>query len=132
MDHNSSQQNSTRSQRLLGHTCYVKPKAAANQWRGGASRTLIKNVLKTEKDPAKALVSYKATPLENGYSPAQMLFGRKIQTTVPVFHDQLKPSWPGLQELREHEQESKIVQTKSYNIARRCTKLAAPCSNAGR
>ena len=66
------------SKDYLVHTCDVKPKAAASQWRGGASRTLIKNALKKEKDPAKALVSYKATPLENGYSPAQMLFGRKI------------------------------------------------------
>ena len=96
---------------LLVHTCDVKSKAAASQWRGGASRTLIKNALKKEKDPAKALVSCKATPLENGYSPAQILilFGRKIRTTVTVFPDQLKPTWPGLQELCEHEQESKIV-----------------------
>ena len=77
---------------LLVHICDVEPKAAKGQWRGGASRTLIKNVLKKEKDPAKALVSYKATPLENGYSPAQMLFGRKIQTTFPVFSHQLRPS----------------------------------------
>ena len=114
------------SKDYLVHTCDVKPKAAASQWRGGASRTLIKNALKKEKDPAKALVSYKATPLENGYSPAQMLFGRKIRTTVPVFPDQLKPSWPGLQELREHEQESKIVQTKRYYETHRCTELPAP------
>ena len=98
---------------LLVHTCDVKPKAAASQWRGGASRTLKKNALKKEKDPAKALVSYKATPLENGYSPAQILilFGRKIRNTVPVFPDQLKSTWPGLQELCEHKQESEIVQT---------------------
>ena len=88
--------------------------------------TLIKNALEKEKDPAKDLVSYKASPLENGYSPAQMLFGRKIRTTVPVFPDQLKPSWPGLQELCEHEQESKIVQTKRYYVTHRCTELPAP------
>ena len=85
----------------------------------------IKNALKKEKDPAKALVSYRATPLENGYSPAEMLFGRKIRTTVPVFPDQLKPSWPGLQELREDEQESKLVQTKCYNVSHQCTELPA-------
>ena len=86
----------------------------------------IKNALKKEKDPAKALISYRATPLENGYSPAEMLFGSKIRTTVPVFPDQLKPSWPSLQELREHEQESKIAQKKRYNVGRRCTELPAP------
>lgn len=85
----------------------------------------IKNALKKEKDPAKALMSYRATPQENGYSPAEMLFGRKIRTTVPVFPDQLKPSWPGLKQLHEHEQESKIVQTKRYNVSHWCTKLPA-------
>ena len=70
-------------------------------------------------------MSYRATPLENGYSPAEMLFGRKIGTTIPVFPDKLKPSWPGLQELCEHEQESKLVQTKRYNVSHRCTKPPA-------
>ena len=54
-----------------------------------------------------------------------------MRTTVPVFPDQVKPSWPGLQELREHEQESKIVQTKRYNVAHRCTELPAPKPGGG-
>ena len=54
-----------------------------------------------------------------------MLFGRKIRTTVLVFPDQLKPSWPGFQELREHEQESKIIQTQRYDVSHRCTELPA-------
>ena len=75
-------------------------------------------------------MSYKVTPLESGYSPAQMLFGRKIRSTVPVFPDQLTRTWPGLQELREHEQESKIAQTKRYNVTHRCTELPAPKTGA--
>ena len=78
-----------------------------SQANGEAERAVvetIKNALEKEKDPGKALMSYRATPLENGYSPAEMLFGRKIRTTVPVFPDQLKASWPRLQEVREHEQ----------------------------
>ena len=123
MGHNSSQRNSTSSQRITRSHMWRQAKSCHSPM-AMASRTLIKNALKKEKDPAKALVSYKATPLENGYSPAQMLFGRK--TTVPVFPDQLKPSWPGLQELCERERESKIVQTKRYNVTHRCTELTAP------
>ena len=85
----------------------------------------IDNALKKEKDPAKALMSYRATPLENRYSPAKMLLATKIRTTVPLLPDQLKPSWPGLQERREHKQESKIVQTKRYNVSHRWTELPA-------
>ena len=84
----------------------------------------VKNALEKEKDPAKALMSYRATPLENRYSPAEMLFDRTIRTTVPVFHDQLKPSWPGLEKVREHEQESKLIQTNRYNSSHRCTELS--------
>ena len=125
MGHNSSQRNSRSSQRITRSHMWRQAKSCHSPM-AMASRTLIKNALKKEKDPAKALASYKATPLENGYSPAQMLFGRKTRTAVPVFPDQLKPSWPGLQELREHEQESKIVQTKRYNVTHRCTELTAP------
>ena len=98
------------------------------QANGEAERAIqtIKNALKKGKDPAKALMSYRAMPLENGYSPAEiMLLARKIRTTVPVLPDQLKPSWPGLKELREHKQESKIVQTKLYNVSHRWTEFPA-------
>ena len=71
-----------------------------------------------------ALMSYRATPLENGYSPAEMLFGRKIRTTVPVSSDQLKPrSWPDVEKMREHEQKSKLSQMHRYNARYRCTDL---------
>ena len=82
-------------------------------------------MLKKEKEQGKTLMSYRTTPLENGCSPAEMLFGRKIETTVPLFPDQLKPSWPGLQGLCEHEQESNFVQTKRYVVSHRCTELPA-------
>ena len=95
------------------------------QANGEAERAVqtVKNTLKKGKDPAKALMSYRATPLENGYSPAEMLFGRKIQKTVPVFPDQLKPSWPDLEKVRTHEQEGKLTQTSRYNSSHRCTEL---------
>lgn len=83
----------------------------------------VKNALKKEEDPAKALMSYRATPLENGYSPAEMLFGRKIQITIPVALDQLKPSWPDVEKIWEHEQESKLSQMHRYNARYRCKDL---------
>ena len=70
-----------------------------------------------------ALMSYRATPLENGYSPAEMLFGRKIRTTVSVSSDQLKPSWPDVEKIREHQQKSKLSQMHRYNARYRSTDL---------
>ena len=95
------------------------------QANGEAERAVqtVKNALKKEEDPAKALMSYRATPLENGYSPAEMLFGRKIRTTVSVSSDQLKPSWPDVEKIREHQQKSKLSQMHRYNARYRSTDL---------
>ncbi|GBM63503.1 hypothetical protein AVEN_73783-1 [Araneus ventricosus] len=34
---------------------------------------------------------YRATPLENGFSPSELLMGRRIATTLPVAKTQLQP-----------------------------------------
>ena len=39
-------------------------------------------------------------PLVNGYSPAQLLMGRQIHSTVPAHADNLKPSIPDASHLR--------------------------------
>ena len=44
----------------------------------------IKYLLKKSKDSYIALMEYRATPLNNEHSPAELLFGRKINTTLPV------------------------------------------------
>ncbi|GBM99263.1 hypothetical protein AVEN_272119-1 [Araneus ventricosus] len=36
-------------------------------------------------------MAYRATPLENGFSPSELLMGRKINTTLPVAKTQLQP-----------------------------------------
>ena len=54
----------------------------------------VKRLLKKEKDKEMALLAYRSTPLSCGYSPAELLMGRKIRTTVPIFHTLLTPKWP--------------------------------------
>ena len=75
----------------------------------------MKNVLKKALDPYKALVAYRATPLESGLSPAELLMGRKICTTVPILPSQLEPSWPYLEQSREKDSALKAKQMKNFD-----------------
>ena len=56
----------------------------------GGVRT-VKTLLSKSEDPYSALLAYHTSPLENGYSPAELLMGRKLRTTVPIISKQLVP-----------------------------------------
>jgi hypothetical protein len=49
--------------------------------------------------------------------------GRKIRTTVPIFHELLTPKWPDLVKLQEHEAQSKLQQEKYFNTRYRAMPL---------
>ena len=73
------------------------------------------SILKKEKDQAKALLAYRSTPLACGYSPAQLLMGRNIRSTVPTFPAHLKPLLPDVEKLRQREHESRLQQQVNFN-----------------
>lgn len=65
------------------------------QANGLAEKTVntAKSVLLKSSDPYLGLLlSYRSTPLELGYSPAQLLMSSNFRTTVAVITGQLKPS----------------------------------------
>ena len=75
-----------------------------------------KNLLKkSDEDPYLSLLSYRTTPLHNGYSPSELLMGRKLRTTLPVVPDKLKPVWPDLTEIERKEREYKQKQAGDFN-----------------
>ena len=75
----------------------------------------MENLLTKAKDPYEAMLAYRATPLENGYSPAKLSMGRRLRTTLPAIPCKLAPKWPELGKLREKEDQIKAKQTNGYN-----------------
>ena len=87
------------------------------QSNGEAERAVktLKDLLIKAQDPYLALLIYRATPLQCGYSPAEKLFGRKIRTPVPTTNSNLQPSWPYLQEMRQKDMHLKAAQKENYD-----------------
>ena len=71
----------------------------------------VKALLRKNEDPYPALVAYRSTPLQNGFSPSELLMGRRLRTKVPVMPSVLKPNVQDTDrqrvQLREDEYRSK-------------------------
>ena len=66
------------------------------QSNGEAERAVgtIKRLLNKEEDPYMALLAYRTTPLQNGYSPSELLMSRRLLSTVPILLKQRMPEKP--------------------------------------
>ena len=74
--------------------------------------------------PFLALLSYRATPLPwCGLSPAELLMGRKIRTTLPQTTDSFVPEWPFLQDFQKANEEEKAKQKAGYDRCHRVQNL---------
>ncbi|KAK6490724.1 hypothetical protein HHUSO_G5370 [Huso huso] len=74
-----------------------------------------KRILK-QKDQFLALLSYRATPLQaTGVSPAQLMLGRQLRTTVPTIEKNLNPKWPNFKLIRKADDKAKESYRRFYN-----------------
>uniref|UniRef100_A0A8C6SPN1 Gypsy retrotransposon integrase-like protein 1 n=1 Tax=Neogobius melanostomus TaxID=47308 RepID=A0A8C6SPN1_9GOBI len=96
------------------------------QANGEAERAVrtIKDLWKKDNDFNRALLAYRATPLEHGFSPAQLLMGRNLRTALPQLTTKLEPNWPDLQTFRKKDEEGRCEQAKHYNRRHRTRQLS--------
>uniref|UniRef100_A0A3B3DJ66 Gypsy retrotransposon integrase-like protein 1 n=1 Tax=Oryzias melastigma TaxID=30732 RepID=A0A3B3DJ66_ORYME len=95
------------------------------QANGEAERAVrtIKDLWRKETDQSKALLAYRATPLEHGFSPAQLLMGRNLRTSLPQPTSKMDPEWPDLHTFRRKDEEGRRLQAKHYNRRHRSRPL---------
>ncbi|UYV60122.1 K02A2.6-like, partial [Cordylochernes scorpioides] len=79
---------------------------------------IAKLILKKNQDPSLGLLKYRSTPLENGYSPAELLMGRKLRTTLPIAPENLNPKLVDSQTLKRKEGRRRKDMKSRYD--RRC------------
>jgi len=87
------------------------------QANGEAERAVatVKSILEKSKDPYLAMLVYRTTPLQHGYSPAELLMARKLRTTLPTTKEMMKPSVPDLTTFKCKDEEIKERQTRDFN-----------------
>ena len=95
------------------------------QCNGEAERAVrtIKSLLKKPGDHYLALLAYRSTPLECGYSPAQLLMSRNIRTTLPMVRDQRSPMVVDSQDLQKRDHLIKERQKQNHDKRHRSKEL---------
>jgi len=95
------------------------------QSNGEAERAVqtVKRLFNKSTDLHLALLAYRATPLQQGYSPAQLLMSRNLRTTVPVLPCRMKPVVVDSSHLRTRDGELKQKQKEHYDSRHRVQDL---------
>lgn len=95
------------------------------QANGEAERgvQIAKNLLRKATDPHLALLAYRVTPNHTGYSPAQLLMGRQLRSTLPLTQKALQPSTPSQQAVAERDAEAKQQQAAAHDKRHRARPL---------
>ena len=95
---------------------------------GQAERAVqtAKHLLKNAEDPSLALLSYRSTPLPwCGKSPAELLMGRSIRSTLPLTKNNLIPEWSYIPQFKKDNEVFKQNQKRDHDQRHRVKSLPA-------
>ena len=104
-------------------THYKQPSFSTKQWGSRKSCTNDQRTTAKTKDPYLALLAYRSTPLATGQTPAQLLMGRQLRTTLLSHPSQLAPEWPDIEQFRAQDKQYRAQQNSNYNRRHRVTTL---------
>ena len=71
------------------------------------AKRILRKAKDANRDPYLPLLKYRNTPLECGYSPAQLLMGRRLRSVVPTTNRQLSPETVDVKKAQENMQKQK-------------------------
>jgi len=81
----------------------------------GIAKKLMKKARDTKQSPYALLLEYRNTPLDCGYSPSQLLLGRRTKAFVPISPKALQPTKIDQRKLKETVAISKGKQKQHYD-----------------
>ncbi|SCV65341.1 Integrase core domain protein [Anaplasma phagocytophilum] len=95
------------------------------QANGEAERMVrtMKELFFKSQDPHMSLLVYRDTPGISGYSPSQLLFGRRLQTRVPKLDEALIPTWPSQEDFQRKDKAARGRQQRDFNRRHRVQRL---------
>ena len=83
----------------------------------------VKKLFDKNDDPYVALLNYRATPLANGLSPSELLFGRKLKTHLPQTAEKLLPKAIDRKAIALKEQTCRTYSKNNYDRKKRARLL---------
>lgn len=84
----------------------------------GQAESAVKSAkrIMEQDDPMAALQAYRASPISaTGYSPAELMLGRKIRTKLPCVASKLKPRTPDSDTVKSNDAKIKSQYKRSYD-----------------